>query len=600
MRRTVEHYSSLFTLPSLPKIILALGVLCVLGGVSATIRLPHLPEILLPGLCFGLSLLVVALLSDFIVSRSTMRTDPIFNFRRCSALTAFSWLIWLSLALLGGMIAILVGSRDLWVRMFVLGFGSVLTLRLVVLSAASTAGYVGVLGASILQPALSVIAFLLFNPLLGYTASGSLLVQFPSFSILISVVIVFLFTFMLDRMGKTAVGIASLSLFKAFLANWIADLNAPLERVFEKLGIEKDVNVSLLGFRAQNNMKAIIAIPACHRGPFKNVGSSLLPYLIQDALANKLRCEVSVPHGLFGHETDLSSQSQNARVLDGILNAANFLSSSGREATPFVRVQKNHASGSCQVFGECAIFTLTLAPETTEDLPEELGYMIADKAEKAGVSNVMVINAHNSIAEASSLKSSVDSLVEAASASLEKALGSRRRSFEIGAATVIPKDFGVKDGMGPGGITVLVVKVADQKTAYVTLDGNNMVSGLRETILSTLSELGIIEGEVLTTDTHAVNGVVQTARGYYPVGEAVEEGKLIDYVKHATAAALNQMEPAEALWAEGTVADVKVIGKKQIEQLCLLAEETLSRAKKLAVFLFPLAGLMLTTVALLL
>ena len=41
--------------------------------------------------------------------------------------------------------------------------------------------------------------------------------------------------------------------------------------------------------------------------------------------------------------------------------------------------------------------------------------------------------------------------------------------------------------MGTGGITAIVVQVSKQKTAYVVIDGNNMISGLREKILAALT-----------------------------------------------------------------------------------------------------------------
>jgi len=97
-----------------------------------------------------------------------------------------------------------------------------------------------------------------------------------------------------------------------------------------------------------------------------------------------------------------------------------------------------------------------------------------------------------------------------------------------------------------------------------------------------------------------VNGVVRIARGYHPIGEAIDERKLASYVKQAVATALTNTEPAEVLWASKVVPRVKVIGKKQIEQLCILAERTLSRAKGLAVLMFSLAGVLLATILLLL
>jgi putative membrane protein len=335
-----------------------------------------------------------------------------------------------------------------------------------------------------------------------------------------------------------------------------------------------------------------MAVPAFHPGPFKNVGSSLFPSMVQDALKEKLQCIISAPHGLSGHSLDLSSQAQNHKVIDSILDSVDFPFSESR-ATPLIRVVKNGARASCQMFGTCALVTLTLAPETMEDLPEALNSAIVSEAKKRGVSLALIIDAHNSIDGPFNLEKMVDPLRMAAVASLDKTSERQQRPFLVGASTLVPEDFGVEEGMGPGGISIIVTKVGAQEAAYVTIDGNNMISGLRERILSALRELGITEGEILTTDTHAVNGVVLTPRGYHPVGEAMNQAKLIECVREAATKALNNLEPAKVSWHKETVPNVKVIGEKQIEALCALTDKTAKLAKKLATTLFPVTGIFL-------
>ena len=463
-------------------------------------------------------------------------------------------------------------------------------LRLLVFSTTSFADYGRMFVSSLLQPALCTTTLLFMGPVIGYDLGAHLLI-FLLVSISFAVLTVFLFTYLLDRVGKKNLGIASSSLFKAFFANWTENLNAPLESFFEKLGSEQNVKVSLLTFRAKKRTKAVMVVPALHPGPFKNLGSSLLPYLIQTTLQNKLRCVVSVPHGLFGHELDLSSQLQNQKVIEGVLNSIGS-SPNHSKATQFVRTRKNVAKASCQIFGDSALLTLTIAPKTMEDLPRELDSFIVKEAEKRGLS-ALVIDAHNSVEGPFDVNEAVVSLRKASVASLKKALTYERSSFEVGAATVIPEGFTVEDGMGPGGISVIVTRVGDQKAAYVTIDGNNMISGLRERILSELRGIGIVDGEVLTTDTHMVCGVVLTERGYHPVGEAMDQEKLINYIRQAAINALDRLEPAEASWHTEIIPDVKVIGGKQIEALCLLADEAARQAKKLAMSLFSVAGVLL-------
>jgi len=144
---------------------------------------------------------------------------------------------------------------------------------------------------------------------------------------------------------------------------------------------------------------------------------------------------------------------------------------------------------------------------------------------------------------------------------------------------------------------VIAVRTRDQTAAYVTIDGNNMVSGLREKILSALEKIGVNNGEILTTDTHAVTGLILTTRGYHPIGEVIDHTKLIEYIKEATMKALENVEPTKVSWRTMSVPNVKVIGKKQIETLSLIAEETFQRAKKLAVLLFSTSGILLTLLA---
>jgi len=443
---------------------------------------------------------------------------------------------------------------------------------------------------SLLQPALCIIPIFFMDSVVRYSPDARLAFFFLV-SILVALLTVFLFTHFLDRVGKRTLGIASSSMFKAFFANWTEGLNAPLEVFFEKLGSEQDVRVSVLTFRASKGIKAVMVVPALHPGPFKNLGSSLLPSLIQTTLENKLQCVVSVPHGLVGHGLDLSSQLQNQRVVEGILG---FTDSTLKysKATSFVRTRKNEAAASCQIFGDCALLTLTIAPKSMEDLPKELDSFIVKETEKRGLS-ALVIDAHNSIEGPFNVDAAVVSLRKASVAGLKKALSYERSYFEVGAAMVVPKEFTVKEGMGPGGISVIVTKVGDQKAAYVTVDGNNMISGLRERILSELGEIGIVDGEILTTDTHAVCGIVRTARGYHPIGEDMDQSKLINYIKQAAANALDNLEPAEASWRTEIIPNVNVIGEKRIEDLSLVADRTAKQAKRLAVSLFSAASVLL-------
>ena len=598
--QAVRRYSSLFKLPAQTTLFMELFATCILSGILIAATLQFSPYYWIAfGLALGTTLFVLTVISDALIWFSSIRTDPVFNFRRCSALSLYSLLLWFVLTLVGVVVTNLL-SVDVWFRFFILGFCAALALRLLVLSAVSFAGAGKVAVFAILQPISYTIPAVYTVSAVNAFGLDSSLLAFSFLSIGVTATAVFVFMFSIDRVGVKILGVGSFSVLKAFMATWTEDQNAPFEHLFERFSQERDIQLAILLFRnAQGVVKAGVIVPALHPGPFKNVGSSALPYAIQSTVEGRLeRCVALVPHGLSGHDLDLATQTQNQIVLERVLRLSD-MSDFGKAATQFVRVERDGASVGCQVFNKCALVTLTLAPETMEDLPPELNAAIVETARKNGFSTAIAIDAHNSIQGPFKINEAIKPLSEAATVSLEKASKHRPTSFHVGVARVVPKEFGLQEGMGPGGIAALVVRVGDQTTAYITIDGNNMISGLREKILTALSEVGINEGEVFTTDTHEVNAVVLNARGYHPVGETMDHEILIEHVRQATTNALANLERGEVAWRAETVSGVKVIGEKQIEAMCTLLDKSMKRARKLAISVFPIAGAILAALLLL-
>ncbi len=592
IERAVKHYSSLFVLPSHRKLVFFTFLLCLVGSVVTLFLLNFSLSVIFLVLQFGFFLFLLSTISDFVIRQVFVKSDPIYNTRRCGALSMFSIFLWFGFLLLGSLLTRL--QVGFWFDLSLIGFAAVCILRLIVFSSTSFAPYWKIIGASLTQPVVCLIPMFYVMYSMGYTFDSAMLL-YVLIAVPISIFTAFTFTRIVDNVGSETLKIPTTTILKAFLANWMENLNTPVENLFENFGKEKTIDFSMLAFEADNHFQSVIVVSSVHPGPFKNVGSSLLPFMVQESLEKKLDCVVSVPHGLFGHEFDLSSQKQNEKVLNGLLTYADF-SRFASEATSFVRTQRGVANASCQIFGDCAVLTLTLAPETTEDFPQEVGDFILEEVRKLELAHVVIINAHNSINKPFDVSSAVESLKEASLEALKNASKLKPSSFKVGAAKITPNEFSPEDGMGPGGICALTIRVGEQTCAYVTIDGNNMVSGLRETILDSLKELGVNMAEVLTTDTHTVNAIVMTQRGYHPLGEAIPREKLTDYIKLAVKEALNNLKPASVAWQIGTVSDVTVIGEKQIQEMTSLADKALQRAKKTAVPLFTAVGLLLIAV----
>ncbi|MEM2320692.1 MAG: DUF2070 family protein [Candidatus Bathyarchaeia archaeon] len=603
----VKHYSSLFYLPSIKILLLILFLINLLLGFLTSLlvcsRLSLLMLVaenaLVRGILFGSIFFASALFSDYLANRLLLKRDIIFSdLKRVFFLSLFSGIFFVIFTIISLSFEYL--QTGIYTKVLSLGLYVTLSFRLLVINATSFAGKYSKTIFGVLQPMLLL---LLSNALVTIFRQEvlhfSILLYSLPFTLIFSVLSVWLFKKSLDVEGEKLLGIPSLETAKAFVANWTENVKGPFEEILERLSEERTVSVSALTFREKNTgkLKAMIIVPSIHPGPFKNVGSSLLPSIIKESLEREFQCIVSVPHGISGHELDLPSQAENEKIIKSLIFSLKGLQNFSSRATNFFMVEGNGAKVGCQVFDDCAFVTLTTSPETMEDLPSDLNDAIIKKALENGFSWAIVIDAHNSINGSFDMKRSVGSLKEVAYLALEKAAYLRHTAFseiKVGAGCVLPRGLGLKDGMGPGGITAIVVEVNGVKAAYVTIDGNNMVSSLREKILSSLKDVGIDCGEVFTTDTHAVSAVVLNRRGYHPIGEAIDHKIIIDEVKKAVCEALKNMEVVEFSWCKIDIPGVKVIGERRVSELSLLTENVFRKAKKNSA-IFVIFGALLAT-----
>jgi putative membrane protein len=591
MNSALKHYSSMFFLPSYKKSLLAIAVICVgLVGVSTFGLIQLSLEGLTISLVLGLSLFALTLSIDTLMSRVILGVDPIYVLRRTLALSFFGWVLWGFFILLGVLFGGLFGLL-LWVKFCLLGYAAVLTLRSVVFIATSSAAIWRRLLSVLLQPMFCIIAFVVFWTTTISSAIPVQVLPFLVISPIVGFVAVYLFLSFINHLGHKIYAMPSLPLFRAFMLNWVVGLNAPLEGFLERMGEDADVEVTLLKFDA-SKPKAAIIVPNVHPGPFKNIGSSLLPSLLKESFERALGCDACVPLGILGHELDLASQLQNHKIISHVVAAAKF-EALDDVATPFVEVTEGPATVSCQIFGKTAFLSFTLAPKTTEDLPQELGRIVREEAEQYGLTCTITVNSHNSINSVIDTEAFLEELRAAASKCLKKAIALPTTQFMVGAATVFPKEFSLKDGMGTGGITAIVVQLEKQRTVYVVIDGNNIISGLRERTLQWLKSVGFDECEVFTTDTHAVSAMVTGRRGYHPVGEVMNNDLLLDYINEVARKAVANLEPSKAGCLRFVVPKVRVIGEARLHSLTTLVDKAIQKAKQTVVPIFALEGVIL-------
>lgn len=579
-----RHYSSMFALPSLKKTLVAVAVVCFVTGLL-TYAVPS--QGLIGAFLLALSLFALTVTADLLVSKLILRKDPIFSLRRIDGLSLVGMVFWLIFILIG----VALGSQfgwQLWEKFALIGFAAIVTLRIIVFMATSEADMWRKGLSVLLQPALCLAPFVVL-----WVSSGFSLLHVLPFIVLCPIVAMLtalLFFYPIERLGR-AYSISSIPLFKAFIANWVTGANAPLEKFLEDMGKDTDIEVNLLKFES-SNPKAAIIVPFVHPGPFKNIGSSLLPSMLKHDFQKEYNCEACTPLGILGHERDLASQAQNRKIVSQVISSAMF-KASAYLASPFVRVSQGVASASSQIFGDTVFLSFTLAPETTEDLPQDLGRIVSEEAAKYGLKHAIVVNAHNSITDIVDVEAHLDSLRAVALKCLQEATAQPTSQFQVGAASVYPSEFSLKSGMGSGGITAIVIEVQNQKTVYVVIDGNNMVSGLREKLLAALGSAGFNESEILTTDTHAVSGNEPGRRGYHPVGETMNQELLKSFIVEVAKKAEKNLEPSTAGSVQFVVPKVRAIGEERLKSMTTLVHRAIQKVKQTLVPIFGLEGLIL-------
>ena len=267
----------MFSLPSAKKALTALAVLCI--AVVGLSTFAFLPVMGLPSsLALGFSLFILTLMADLAISKLVLKKDPVFLLRRTIVLSMFCWVFWVFFVLIG----VAVGFAfdwTWWVKLSLLGYATVVTLRFIVLVATSSSSLWRQLLSTLLQPVLSIIVFLVFWA--GISSAVPLQVlPFLVVSPIIACAAVYAFLFIIDRLGRQTYSLPALPMFRAFMLNWLTSDNAPLEAFLERMGQDADIDVSLLKFDSAKP-KAAIIIPLVHPGPFKNIGSSLLPSLLK-------------------------------------------------------------------------------------------------------------------------------------------------------------------------------------------------------------------------------------------------------------------------------------------------------------------------------
>lgn len=571
----IKHYRSLFSLPRLKTVMLIAFVICwfsvlllkVLVGLEITASV-------ILGLIFILIMFATAFLNSWIYA-----DEKIIDFRR----SLFLSLVGVSLFGLTSYIYSLAMKLFLgYLRIdhsVSIGASLYFALNLLIFGAISRGTALKKVSSALVGPIIMLIVIACLMPTYNVWRLFIIINHFFILSMFIMVLLALSFM-IINKQAKDAIGFNTLTLFRAFMRDWIADEKEEVEKILSKLGEDYKTKTQVVVFRSDHGINGIFVVPNVHPGPFKNVGGSLLPTYLNKAIKDRYGAVSLIFHGVSTHSLDPTSYHESIKVVNATIDAI-------EKAKPVKKVSKlvrksvnDRLLLTYQVLGVPVFFISSLS-EVVEDFPSNVTTLLRDVTTRVKPNTCIVIDAHNRYGAAEVLSLDhylLTKLTEAARALVDNTSIMTLDLLEAGFASTHLKDIGWTRGIGDAGIMFSALKVANELYGYVSIDGNNLVAGLREQIIALLRGLGYTDVEVCTTDTHGVTALI-SGKEYYAVGEGFNRQLLLDSIKEVAKKAMDNMEPVTIHVGEEEVT-IKVIGGRMLTKICDVISKSVRVSKR--------------------
>lgn len=547
------------------------------------------------GLLDGLlSLAATAIIFGCIISLEDSKRQGFFTFRRALGLALFGVFFAGVGILFGGALSKVFEDAKLLERIYYLICGFIVVYEYTVLAAVSNASRFDAAIKSIIQPALilsvhTTLAFYLRN--LDYSR------YLLDFLVMCGVALIVsnIYYRRIEGVGKKLSGLGSISLFKSFITSLILDKTELLEKDLQKISIRKDVEIRELNFLTDKEEAKLVA-PLVHPGPFRKVGGAMLPTILAEFLSEKNITPI-VFHTPTTHEEDPVLSEDCNRIVSTIINSREFGGTG--IATKAASKKVGKVTVTVQVFDSTPLIVISRSPIPTEDLPPQVNEFCLKKIREFGYSDGIVVDAHNSMENTYEPFEEKDFADLAMALELAlKEIESAKGQLKAGFVKLNLEGYSRKDGIGDGGVMALVTQVEEQRAAFVSIDGNNMVSGLRDKIRAELEKLGYSVSEIATTDTHIVTGMT-AGQGYFVLGKAIPEKVIMKKVIEAVEAADSKKANCAVKFSKHVVENVHLLGKGGLEALWIITEESIQTAKRGLLLLLGIPALVATVLALL-
>lgn len=339
-------------------------------------------------------------------------------------------------------------------------------------------------------------------------------------------------------------------LVKGFLSAWTINNPQVIENVFSERACRDTVDTTI--FKISGLDKEIVLInPSIHFGPFKDVGSSRLPYYLERELEGKYR--VMVFHTPCSHDRNIVK----SQIAENIaLKLA--LAVKSREDYKEIYLQKIHRL----VRDNWSLFTLKFncgllvfihnCIEGNDDLPYRLQILAEKYREKLNLKFIQIIDSHSFKGiENPNMKTLTSSISELANINSFKDV---RIMAGYGEADIK----GYCRGICRNIVKSLALKIDNELYLIIYIYGNNMDGKYREKLIGILKEeFKITDIEITTPDDHSC-AATSIESPYYIVRECPY---LTEAVIRAVRNSVNNTSMVNIEFKKVLISDVELMGE---------------------------------------
>ncbi|NHJ14077.1 MAG: DUF2070 family protein [Candidatus Thorarchaeota archaeon] len=591
VKETVRLYSKIWQLPTFRGILLRITLaLVIASSISSFFRLviQSSSDPLVTFLMYLAVLGVPSFIGTGLLYAIVRVEGSPLDLRRTFGSVQFGVIFWMAFGALGSIVSTATNSAYYEIRMWMLGLG------LAYLAFAFL-----VTGLSDHHPVRNFLAALMI-PLLWYSTMVIINSQTADFlnlpaNWLVSVVISYgLFSaavhFIFRSVSKPFqrdLGIDGPELLRAFGYDYLVQNSVPIENTLTKISTKEDIPVEIMVIKDESSLKAVGVMEYVHPGPFREIGSSGLPAAIMKHVKETYGVPTFVMHGSCTHQQNLTTKEDFSIVISEIDRLI-------QETKVYDKISGPHWTDAGKFkfwttfVGPDLLSISTSSPEFTDDIGLEVGISAAREArmQLPDLQCVSVVDAHNCIDDKAvsvvagdpDAELYVKSLVHAALSTSQQP----RRPVKAGIASSSTDLVSEKEGLGRGGVTVIALESGDRTMAFVSVDGNNMQPGYRESVIVALKETGFDDAEVLTTDTHLVNAISLSSRGYPPVGQHKPD-LILDLILTTAREAKADMTTAKIGIGQGIAKGLRTFGEKGFDILTQDIAEAAGIAKRVGI-----------------